>query len=161
MNCVPVRKGFPPNLTVFLQEYGQLLRGVDMTTADNANGTGLYFVWVNVATYLQLVWRTKTAEKATRDEKDRNLKDHIEVLKLFVLDKECFHAGLEHRFGHPDSSDRLSEPCGNMRPMFTGERKQFQIPFSVVKIQQSIAEVFHNESRINLINFPNLLKKAS
>lgn len=74
-----LRKGLPPNFNVFLKEYGRLLRGA-MSIADV---NGLYHVLVNVKTYAKLVWRSESAEKASRDEKNRNLKDHFELLTMF------------------------------------------------------------------------------
>lgn len=49
-----------------------------------------------------------------------------------------------------------------MCPVCNNERHAFRLPFSIVGIQRSISEIFHNASgSIKLTEFPLLLKQAS
>lgn len=151
------RKGLPPSASTMFQEAGRLQRG----DADSANKY-LYHITISVDSYALLLGRAEGSDTATREEKNRNLADHFEVMKMLVLDNVCLHFALEQAFGRPRSSDTLEESCDGMCPICSGSRLAECVPFYVKPLQRSLASVFLESATMNLKDkFVSKLKEIS
>jgi superfamily II DNA helicase RecQ len=131
------RKGIPPSASTAFQELGRLRRGHDVV-----DGSFLYHIAMSVGDYAGLMLRAETAAEATREEKDRNLDEHFEMMKMLVLDNTCIPFAFEKMFGRPGSSDLLENHCGGMCPICSGERNNQCVPFYARALKGALASIF-------------------
>ena len=116
------RLEFPASMLDYVQESGRAGRQAVLDAENN-----IYTVYYSIETFLYIYERAMDPDEHCIDDGYRQVEvsDAIEVAKLLLLEKECYHIQIERYFCNPETLHQTANVvlrCGSLCPFCRGEQ---------------------------------------